>query len=131
VNRKRLRPLIPLVLVAAAVAAFVALRDGDVDSGVVVASGTVEATEADVGFVAGGRITTVLVDEGDRVAAGQPVAHVDAAELEARLAVVTAQVDAARAQPRRRARRWPRRRSRWPRRGTTRNARARCSTRAP
>lgn len=61
------------------------------------ASGTVEATEADLGFDMPGRIAGVTVREGDRVAAGELLARLDAAELEAGRAAAAAGVDAARA----------------------------------
>ena len=61
-------------------------------------SGTVEATEARLGFELPGRLVAVLPREGDRVEAGAPLARLDAAELEARHAQAAAQVAAARAQ---------------------------------
>jgi HlyD family secretion protein len=61
-------------------------------------SGTVEATEADIGFQAPGRIVSIEVREGDRVTAGQVLARLDAAELEARLEGARAQVAVADAQ---------------------------------
>jgi HlyD family secretion protein len=64
----------------------------------VAGSGTVEATEADLGFQAGGRIHDISVREGDRVGMGQELARLEAAEQEARVAVAQAQLDAARAQ---------------------------------
>lgn len=54
------------------------------------ASGTVEATDADLGFQRPGRIGVVEATEGARVATGTRLAELDARELEA-------QVDAARA----------------------------------
>lgn len=61
------------------------------------ASGTVEATEADLGFAAGGRIEAIAVREGEAVAAGQELARVDAAELRARRDAAAAHVEAAEA----------------------------------
>ena len=61
-------------------------------------SGTVEATEARLGFELPGRLVAVLPREGDRVEAGAPLARLDAAELAARHAQAAAQVEAARAQ---------------------------------
>ncbi len=60
-------------------------------------SGTVEATEAQLGFPTPGRIAEVLVREGDQVRAGQVLARLDAAELDARRLQARAQLDAARA----------------------------------
>ena len=79
------------------VLAWAIFRDGS-GSGDVVASGTVEATEADLGFQTGGRIAEILVREGERVGAGQILARLESAELAARSAAAEAQVDAARAQ---------------------------------
>jgi HlyD family secretion protein len=61
------------------------------------ASGTVEATTADLGFMVAGRIAEVSVREGDRVRGGQVLARLDAAVLEARVEAATAQLAAARA----------------------------------
>ena len=97
--KKALRLAVPVVLVAVVAAAVVFTRRGkDADPGVLVASGTVEATEADVGFGVGGRIVDVAVEEGERVAAGQALARLDAEELQARLAAAQAQVGVAGAQ---------------------------------
>jgi len=61
------------------------------------ASGTVEATEADLGFQAAGRIDSILVQEGDRVVTGRRLAVLDRRELFARRAAAEAQVSAQRA----------------------------------
>ncbi len=63
-----------------------------------VASGTVEATDAQLGFQTPGRIAALAPREGDRVAAGAELALLDTSELEARRAQALAQVEAARAQ---------------------------------
>jgi HlyD family secretion protein len=93
---KRVRVLIPVVLIAAGLSTWLILRrNGDDDA--LAASGTVEATEADLGFEIPGRIATVGAREGDPVNAGQELAALDAAELAAARAAAAAQVDAARA----------------------------------
>ena len=61
------------------------------------ASGTVEATEAQLGFPAAGRLQALLVQEGDSVVAGAEVARLDRSEAEARRNQAQAQADAARA----------------------------------
>lgn len=58
-------------------------------------SGTVEATEADLGFQMAGRIEWIGVGEGDSVHADQEVARLDQAELLARKDAAEAQVEAA------------------------------------
>lgn len=60
-------------------------------------SGTVEATDARLGFEAPGRLVEVAVREGDRVAAGETLARLDDSELAARRAEAEAMVAAARA----------------------------------
>jgi len=60
-------------------------------------SGTVEATQAELGFPVGGRIVEILVREGDSVRAGQPLARLDTVESAARLSQLRAQAEAARA----------------------------------
>jgi HlyD family secretion protein len=94
---KRRRVVIAVVVpVVIAVALwFSVLRDDDSD--VVVASGTVEATEADLGFQAPGRIERIAVLEGDRAVAGQELAWLDRIELQARRQAAEAQAEAARA----------------------------------
>lgn len=61
------------------------------------ASGTVEATEADLGFQVPGRVLEVAVREGDLVSGGQELARLDQAELEAVRAAAAAQLEGARA----------------------------------
>ena len=62
-----------------------------------VASGTVEATEAQLGFVAAGRIEEVAVREGDRVAAGDELSRLDQAEMMARRDEAQSRIDSERA----------------------------------
>jgi HlyD family secretion protein len=94
VNRRLIAA--PVVLTLAGLGAWLALRSSGDDAGALEGSGTVEATEADLGFQAGGRIAEVLVREGDRVEAGALLARLDDAELVARLAAAEAQLEAAR-----------------------------------
>lgn len=76
--------LVPIVLAAIAgcVAIFVLLGNHD-DDGVVRASGTIEATEVDISSRLSGVIINIPVEEGDRVAEGDLLATIRAAELEA------------------------------------------------
>jgi HlyD family secretion protein len=97
VTAKRRPILIVLILLAAvAVVVTLVLRDRAARGGVV-ASGTVEATEAQLGFQASGRVLEVAVLEGDAVRAGQALAHLDTLETAARRRQAAAQADAARA----------------------------------
>jgi len=59
------------------------------------ASGTVEATQASLGFQAAGRIETIRAHEGDKVKAGDTLAILDRTELGARHAQARAQLAAA------------------------------------
>jgi HlyD family secretion protein len=94
---KMRRVLIPIGLaVAGTVAGLLILRD-DGDQGILSASGTVEATEARLGFSTAGRITEIEVREGDSVRAGAELARLDASEPLARRAQAQAQADGARA----------------------------------
>ncbi len=85
-----------IAALAIAVVLFLALRSR-AGNGELEASGTVEATEADLGFQMAGRIVAVTVREGDPVTAGQVLARLDAAELDARKAAAESQLQAARA----------------------------------
>ncbi len=61
------------------------------------ASGTVEATEAQLGFQAPGRIESIRVKEGDQVRTGDTLATLDRTELMARRTQALAQLTQARA----------------------------------
>lgn len=63
----------------------------------VMATGLVDATEIDVASKVPGRIAAVPVREGDRVAAGQPVAEILSEEIEAKLAQVQSVIEASQA----------------------------------
>ena len=82
-NRKRVLPIAIGLVAVVLVVWFVWLRGSGAD-GPLDASGTVEATDAQLGFEAAGRIDTILVHEGDRVKAGQELARLDQSELRAR-----------------------------------------------
>jgi len=84
-------------MVLTAIALWIAVFRNTGGGDEVLAFGTVEATEVDLGFQVPGRIETVGVREGDRVAVGQELAWLDRTELEARLRAAQAQEAAARA----------------------------------
>jgi HlyD family secretion protein len=96
-NRKRIAIPIVLVIVIAAGLGVWWARSSRAESprG---ASGTVEATESRLGFQLAGRIVSIAVDEGSRVKAGDVLAQLDAAELQARKAQAAARVSSAEAQ---------------------------------
>ncbi len=81
-----------LAFVAAAVGLFLVgsltweeLRAGGPGEGFVSSNGRVEATELDVSTRVAGRLTEMLVDEGDFVEAGQVLARIQADTLVAQL----------------------------------------------
>src|SRR5437870_3622561 len=93
-NPKRIAPVVLVLLVAGLILYFAVLRRrGRADD--LAASGTVEATEAALGFQVPGRIQEIRPSEGDRVKSGDTLAALDRTELEARRQ--QAQVNAARA----------------------------------
>jgi HlyD family secretion protein len=95
-NPRRIAPLVAVVVVAGLILYFTVIRHrGSSDD--LAASGTVEATEAALGFQVPGRIQEVRPSEGDRVKAGDTLAWLDRTELEARRRQALAQVNAARA----------------------------------
>jgi membrane fusion protein YbhG len=94
--KKRLMILVP-VLSLAALATWIVLRSRDAGGEALAASGTVEATEADLGFQVPGRVEEVLPKEGDAVSGGQELARLDTSELSAARDATAAQVSAAEA----------------------------------
>lgn len=52
------------------------------EEGIIVASGNVEITDANIGFKTAGRIIELLADEGDLVKKGDRLAAIDSAEIE-------------------------------------------------
>jgi HlyD family secretion protein len=87
-------------VVLSAIGAFAIYRTtsaADREGAAILASGTVEATQAELGFQASGRLETITVREGDQVAAGTQFANLDQSELLAQREVARAQVAAAKA----------------------------------
>lgn len=82
------------LVVAVGFTVFLALRFFGNRADGMFASGTVEATEAQLGFQATGRIEAIGVREGDAVKQGEVLARLDTREVEARLAQARAQVNA-------------------------------------
>jgi HlyD family secretion protein len=68
------------------------LRGRDMPAGIEKASGNIEAAQVDVAAKYSGRLTTLTVDEGDEVTAGQVVATLSAPDTEAQLRAAQAQV---------------------------------------
>ena len=95
-KKKPLLVAVPVLLVAG-VAAWLLLRSGNTEADALTASGTVEATEADLAFPVPGRIAEIGPREGDVVSAGTELARLDTRELEAGRAAAEAQLNAAEA----------------------------------
>ena len=89
--------IVPIVVVVLVVVGWLLLRGGDRNGRGITASGTIEATEADLGFQVAGRVEDVLVQEGDAVVKGDVLAHLEQDELRARRDAANAQLSAARA----------------------------------
>jgi HlyD family secretion protein len=94
--KKRLLPPIVVALVVF-LAWFLTHRGGSSDGSI---SGTIEADEVRAGSRYGGRVITLYAAEGDTLAAGQPIAELDAPELYARHDEVAARVAEFEAGPR-------------------------------
>ncbi len=65
---------------------------GDLPEGIVSSNGRIEADQVNIATKSAGRIKSIAVDEGDMVAAGQVLAHMDDAELAAQVRAAEAQV---------------------------------------
>ena len=93
-NKRKRIVLVALIAVIGLVGYFANRFWHNAASDGILASGSVEATEAQLGFQAPGRIELIGVHEGDRVQTGQVLARLDTRETEARLAQAEAQVTA-------------------------------------
>jgi HlyD family secretion protein len=96
---KRLPVRVALIAAVVAVLAFVTWRllRGDGATEGIVASGTVEATDADLGFEIAGRVAEIAVREGDPVRSGERLAVLDQTELQAAVRAARSQAAAAEA----------------------------------
>ncbi len=108
-NRRRLRIIIPLLLLLAAalgVALWPAAREAvgirigaaSPATGSLLASGFIEAEEVTIAAEVGGRIVEIAVREGDMVEAGQVLVRIDDRIARAQLEVAQAAVEVAQAQ---------------------------------
>ncbi len=90
------RVVVPVLLLAAALVWWIYGRAGR--SKELTASGTIEATESQLGFAIGGQIVRLPVQEGQAVKVGELLGELDSTETVARLAQWRAQAGAASAQ---------------------------------
>ncbi|WP_024506276.1 HlyD family efflux transporter periplasmic adaptor subunit [Bradyrhizobium sp. ARR65] len=92
-SRKRwLTALLVLVLAAGGYFAWQKLGGGNLPPGIASGNGRIEATEIDIASKTAGRIQDILVREGDFVTAGQILARMDTAQLNAQLRQAKAQL---------------------------------------
>jgi HlyD family secretion protein len=84
-----------IVLGAAGYYAWQRSKDGQLPEGIASGNGRIEAVEIDVSTKAAGRIKEILVGEGDFVKAGQVLARMDTAQLEAQRRQAEAQLQRA------------------------------------
>lgn len=94
---KPLKFIIPLVIIAAALAYWRLGLHRNEDPNRIKLSGNIEVTQVDLSFKIPGRLINRDVDEGQFVSAGQQVAHLDDADFSLRVSQAQAQVDLARA----------------------------------
>jgi HlyD family secretion protein len=94
-GRKRIIPVVAVLVIALGVWLGLRARAGSANGAPF--SGTVEATEAQLGFTVTGRLEQLGAHEGDPVQAGAELATLDRSERRARREQAAAQVEAARA----------------------------------
>jgi HlyD family secretion protein len=97
---KRIRKVMALVVVAAAAGAAVFLyvrHRAGAEDGVLRISGNIEVIDVQLSFKIPGRVDKRLVNEGETVKAGQPVALLESEDLRTEVAVRTAEVAQAKA----------------------------------
>ena len=97
-NPRRIIPLAILLLaLAAATYWYLALRPAQQSNGALTASGTIEASQVQISSEASGKITEVLVSEGDNIQVGQELVRLDQTLLLAQLEQARAALDQAQA----------------------------------
>ncbi|MCI0540845.1 MAG: efflux RND transporter periplasmic adaptor subunit [Verrucomicrobiales bacterium] len=96
-NRKKLIPLLALVLVFTGLTYVLVWGRSGQDLNVIRVSGNIEVTDAEVSFKIPGRVEARLISEGQVVKAGQTVAQLDSTELALEVALRRAELMAAEA----------------------------------
>ncbi|WP_227421955.1 HlyD family secretion protein [Pacificispira spongiicola] len=82
---RTVRFVVLLAFVGAAFLYWSSLQEPDVPDGFAKSNGRIEAVEIDIAAKTAGRVSDVLVDEGDFITAGQDLAQIDIAVLSAEL----------------------------------------------
>ncbi|MDR7866031.1 MAG: efflux RND transporter periplasmic adaptor subunit [Sporomusaceae bacterium] len=95
--KKRVRILIPVLVIALAVGGYSLYAKKQVDPNQVKVSGNIETTTVGAGFKIAGHVAQRMVDEGESVKKGQPIASLETADLELDVANAKAQLLAAQA----------------------------------
>lgn len=97
-NRKKILPLIIIIIAVSyfSYKKFEAVRYRN--SGIIKVSGNIEITDADLGFKIPGKISKRLVSEGEKIKEGQTVAIMDSSDLEKEKALREAEVELAKSQ---------------------------------
>lgn len=95
------RPPIPAIIILVLIIAFsiyfIVTQSTQEKNGILTASGTIEATQVNIAPELAGKVTEVLVEEGQFVTKDQPLLRLDPSLLTAQRAVASAQVDSANA----------------------------------
>ncbi len=96
-NHKRppLPAIVLILLVIGFSIYFIVTQTAEDKNGIVTASGTIEATQINVAPELAGKVTEVLVEEGQSVSTNDPLLRLDPSLLTAQQAVASAQVDSA------------------------------------
>lgn len=89
---KRLKILIPVLVVLAATGLYFFYVKKDINPNQVKVSGNIEVTSIGVGFKVAGHVTQRLVDEGDSVKKGQVIANLETSDLQLEVANANAQL---------------------------------------
>ena len=95
--QKRLKILIPVLIIAVAASAYFLYFKKPINPNQVKVSGNIEVTTVGVGFKIAGHVERRLVDEGASVKKGQGVAQLETADLELDVANAKAQLIATKA----------------------------------
>jgi HlyD family secretion protein len=93
-KRKTLLILLVVLLAAGAIAWGIASKKREKP---LLLSGAIEARDVEIGSLTGGRVAKILVEEGSRVAAGQPIVQFETDLIDLQIGQQRARIDQARA----------------------------------
>ena len=95
--KKRVRILIPILVIALAAGGYSLYAKKQINPNQIKVSGNIETTSVGVGFKIAGHVVQRLVEEGDSIKKGQPIAKLETADLELEVANAKAQLLASQA----------------------------------